>query len=190
MNVKQLERQIGAKLKLLPAPIRVATDGQQAPAPDEEWTLDAILRQPSRVRLTNIASCLSVELQTDNIREYRSPEFLILRCQLTIAGQNIRLEPEYSDNDTFKRLEVQMPALLAEMRRDLAACPLRREIVLLQRSRNYWAKGNELLYYTDDHPDLLSQFQILSNHGLAKDITHNNATRYLLAEDLARYLGA
>jgi hypothetical protein len=83
-----------------------------------------------------------------------------------------------------------MPALFAEMRIDLTGHPLRRELVLLKRTWSYWAKGNELFYYFDDHPDLLSQFQILSNHGLVQDITYNNATRYLLSEELATYLGA
>jgi hypothetical protein len=165
MNLKQLERQLGTNLKLRPAPIRIAADGQHAPSPDEEWKLDAILIQPNRVRLTNIASGLSVELQTDNIKEYRSPEFLMLRCQLTMTAQKIELEPDHTYNETFKRLEMQMPALMSEMRKDLALCPLRREVVILKRSWNYLAKGNELLYYTDDHPELLSQFQILLNTG-------------------------
>ncbi|MDA2921134.1 hypothetical protein MYX76_16865 [Desulfobacterota bacterium AH_259_B03_O07] len=83
-----------------------------------------------------------------------------------------------------------MPALLAEMRQDLSKYPLRREIVVLTRSWAYWGKGNELSYYLDDHPDLLSQLQILANQGLVTDITYNNVTRYLLGEELARYLGA
>jgi hypothetical protein len=130
----------------------------------------------------------------------RHPHYDSAISSLTSLGALIGLLIEqriHGDKETdrqplekFKRLEIQMPALMAEMRKDLATCPLRREIVMLQRSWNYQAKGNELLYYTDDHPDLLSQLQILSNHGLAKDITYNNATRYLLSEDLARYLGA
>jgi|GEM_PF-1851494 hypothetical protein len=190
MNVKQLQRQLGTNLKLRPVPYRIGTDGQTVATPEEQWTLDAILTQPDRVRLIHIATGLSLELQKDNIREYRSPDYLILRCQLTITRTDIRLEPEYSNNDLFKRLETQMPALFAEMRIDLTGHPLRRELVLLKRTWSYWAKGNELFYYFDDHPDLLSQFQILSNHGLVQDITYNNATRYLLSEELATYLGA
>ena len=58
-----------------------------------------------------------------------------------------------------------MPQLLIEMRHDLAQHPLCREFVLLKRNWIYWAKGNELCYYFDDHPNLLSQIQILENYG-------------------------
>ena len=71
-----------------------------------------------------------------------------------------------------------MPALLAEMRQDLAAYPLRREFVVMKRSWSYWAKGNELFYYYDDHPDLDDKLRILQNEGLIEDITYSNAKRY------------
>jgi len=83
-----------------------------------------------------------------------------------------------------------MPALLAEMRQDLTAHPLRREFVVLKRSWLYWAKGNELRYYYDDHADLDDKLRILENERLVQDITYNNAKRYVLSEQLAEYLGA
>lgn len=83
-----------------------------------------------------------------------------------------------------------MPSLLAEMRQDLTAHPLRREFVVMKRSWSYWAKGNELFYYYDDHADLADKLRILENEGLVQEITYNNATRYLLSERLAEYLGA
>lgn len=190
MNLKKLEQQIGTNLKLRPLPVEVAADGQESPILDEEWRLDSILAQPSRVVLTNIQRGLPLELQTDNVREFRSPHFLLLRCQLRISGNQIDLEPHHDFSETFSRLETQMPALLEEMRKDLSSFPLRREMVVLQKSWSYWAKGNEFSYYTEDHPELLSQLQILSNQGLATNITHNNVTRYLMSEELARYLGA
>ncbi|MCH7778181.1 MAG: hypothetical protein IH878_16870 [Gemmatimonadetes bacterium] len=107
---------------------------------------------------------------------------------MTIVGNEIRLEPVHNVSDPYARLETEMPGLLAEMRRDLRGNPLKREIVLLERSWTYWAKGNELFYFFDDHPDLLSKLQILSNHGLVTEITHNNVTRYLMTENLAQYL--
>jgi hypothetical protein len=92
-------------------------------------------------------------------------------------------------SDAFARLERLIPQLLIEMRQDLAQHPLRREFVLLKRSWSYWAKGNELCYYFDDHPDLLSQIQILENYGLVREITYNNVQRYMMSEELAQYLG-
>ena len=46
------------------------------------------------------------------------------------------------------------------------------------------------LYYYDDHPDLDDKLRILENEGLVRDITYNNARRYVLSERLAEYLGA
>jgi len=58
----------------------------------------------------------------------------------------------------------------------------------LKRKWSYWAKGNELCYYFDDHPDLLSQIQILENNGLVREITYNNVQRYIMSEEFAQYL--
>ncbi len=92
-------------------------------------------------------------------------------------------------SDAFARLEKQMPQLLIEMRQDIAQHPLRREFVSLKRNWSYWAKGNELCYYFDEHPDLLSQIQILENYGLVRKITYNNVQRYIISEEFAQYLG-
>ena len=54
MNLKKLEQQIGTNLKLKPVPIEIAADGQGFPIPNEEWQLDAILGQPSRLVLNNV----------------------------------------------------------------------------------------------------------------------------------------
>jgi hypothetical protein len=90
----------------------------------------------------------------------------------------------------IKRMERLMPALLAEMRQDLADNTLRRELVVLKRNWSYWAKGNELFYFYDDHPELDNMLLILQNEGLIQDITYNNTKRYLMSEQLAEYLGA
>ena len=88
----------------------------------------------------------------------------------------------------FRKLERLMPDLLTEMRKDLTEYPLRREFVLLQKNWCYWAGGNELAYYYDDHNELDGMIHILSNHRLIKDITFNEVARYLIAEELASYL--
>lgn len=92
-------------------------------------------------------------------------------------------------SDAFARIERLMPQLLIEMRHDLAQHPLCREFVLLKRNWIYWAKGNELCYYFDDHPNLLSQIQILENYGWVHEITYNDVQRYIMSEELAQYLG-
>lgn len=102
--------------------------------------------------------------------------------------QRLRRFPDRSA--VLERMERLMPSLLAEMRQDLAAYPLRREFVVIERSWLYWAKGNELFYYYDDHPDLDDKLLILDNEGLVRDITYNNTKRCVLTEELANYLGA
>lgn len=189
MNLKQLNKQLGTNLRLRPIPRRIDGTGVRLADSDDSWRLEKILDKPSSIQLLNIHTGHVLKLQPDNVKEYRSPDFLLLRCQLVIRPQAIEIEPVYDSNDVFVRVENQMSALLAEMREDLKTHPLSREVVLLKRSWTYWAKGNELVYYFDKHPDLLSQFQILANHGLVTDITHNNTPRYLFSEELAQYLG-
>ena len=86
------------------------------------------------------------------------------------------------------KLEKIMPDLLDEMRRDLTEYPLRRELVLLKKSWVYMGKGNELVYYYDDHPELDNKFIILENYGLVDEITYNNVKRFVLSEELVDYL--
>lgn len=93
-----------------------------------------------------------------------------------------------NSDDKFIKLEKLMPGLISEMRKDLTSHPLSREFVILKKSWSYWAKGYELVYYFDDHPDLENKMLILQNYGLIQDITYNNTTRYIITEELASYL--
>lgn len=91
---------------------------------------------------------------------------------------------------TFRKAEQLMPELLMEMRNDLASHPLSREFVVLKKSWSYWAKGNELVYFYDDHPELENKLRILANLGLVEEITYNNTKRFIFTENLADYLMA
>jgi hypothetical protein len=102
--------------------------------------------------------------------------------------QRLHRNPEVAT--VLQRMERLMPALLAEMRQDLIGSPLRREVVLLKRVWGYWAQGNELVYYYEDHNDLDDKLHILANEHLVREITYNNVKRYMLSERLAEYLGA
>lgn len=90
--------------------------------------------------------------------------------------------------DKCTELESVMPDMFNEMRNDLAAHPLSREFVILKKTWGYWAKGYELVYYLEDHPELENKLLILQNHGLIREITYNNVSRYVISEELARYL--
>lgn len=92
------------------------------------------------------------------------------------------------DLPTFERIERLMPDLVEEMRDDLNEYPLRREFVILKKSWSYWAKGNELAYYYDDHPELNSKINILKNSNLIREITYNNTDRFLMTEQFVEFL--
>ena len=81
-----------------------------------------------------------------------------------------------------------MPDLVAEMRGDLRDNPLRREFVVLKKAWSYWAKGNELFYYYDDHADLDSKLQVLQSLGFVRDITYNNTKRFIFADHFVDWL--
>ena len=81
-----------------------------------------------------------------------------------------------------------MPELLAEMRKDVTENPFRREFVVLKKTWSYWAKGNELFYFYDDHPELDGKLQVLENLGLVREITYNNTKRFLFAERFVEWL--
>lgn len=90
----------------------------------------------------------------------------------------------------FLRLEQLMPDLLDEIRKDLAAHPLSREFVVLSQHWSYWAGGNELMYYLEEHPELDNKIRILQNYDLVRDITQNtNVKRYVFTEGFVRYFG-
>lgn len=88
----------------------------------------------------------------------------------------------------FRKLEKLMPALLAEMRADLAAYPLARELILLNRSWTYNSDKLILVYYYDDHNHLEDCMTILCNHQLLVEVTYNDVKRYRLTEALVDYL--
>lgn len=119
---------------------------------------------------------------------------LALRGWKSIAESMARGEIEQRQDlaadatQVFRKAEQLMSELLMEMRNDLTAHPLSREFVVLKRNWGYWAKGNELVYYYDDHPELDNQLQVLASLGLVREITYNNVKRFIFTETLADYL--
>jgi hypothetical protein len=106
------------------------------------------------------------------------------------AARELEQRPSTDIESTFTRLERLMPELLAEMRQDLAASPLRREFVLLKKTWKYWASGNEFMYFFEEHSDLEMKVNILENESLVQDISSKNVRRFRISERLAQYLGA
>ncbi len=110
------------------------------------------------------------------------------------AGDFADLAPPQSTRTTIakspalEKAECLMPDLLLEMRKDLRANPLLREVVLLKRSWVYNASKPTLTYYYDEHSELDSLFDFLNSIGLAKNIDNSKARRFVLSEELADYL--
>src|SRR5258708_4765835 len=93
MNLKQLSQRRGASFRLRPKPTAVSGDRVRRVAADDRWCLEDVLDAPARLVLHNLTSGQRLELQSDNVREFRSPDFLLLRCQLLLRGDVIDIEP-------------------------------------------------------------------------------------------------
>jgi hypothetical protein len=91
----------------------------------------------------------------------------------------------------FVKAEQLMPALLMEMRNDLATNPLTREFVVLKRAWVYNSGGEDVTaYFYDEHPQLDGMLQVLQNLGLIRDVTRTNVKRFRFTEELVDYLTA
>jgi hypothetical protein len=127
----------------------------------------------------------AVRYTVQSLRDWKA------RAEATAASELERRLSRHPDSATeFERMKRLMPALLAEMRKDLAEHPPARELVLLQRAWRYWPAGNEFAYYYDDHPDLDNKLRILENERLVQNASNANLGRYVISERLAEYLGA
>ena len=93
MNAKQLSKNVGQLFKLRPKPWRFDGSGQRLPDSDDSWRLDSVASDPARITIRNISTGHLLELESDNIIERRSPEFLMLRCQIMIRPTSISIEP-------------------------------------------------------------------------------------------------
>jgi hypothetical protein len=106
MNAEQLKQNIGQRLRLVPHPIVVprhgptistlSSDGPRyekhgTPA-DYDWILEEVTTKA--VTLSCPFTGHRVTLGHDNMREYRSPRFLMLRCQLYLDGDQVRIVPQ------------------------------------------------------------------------------------------------
>lgn len=108
----------------------------------------------------------------------------LLRKWKTIAEAGD--EREAARMADFDKMEKMMPALLEEMRKDLADNPFKREFVVLS---NRWTfNGDCLMYHFETHDHLGDKVTILCNHRLIVDITDTNVKRYRFTEDFVDYL--
>jgi hypothetical protein len=93
VNVQELRKNIGNLYRVRPAPWRIDDGGSRLEHVDDSWRLDAVDTAPARIRLVNVSTGHNVELEADNIIERRSPDFLMLRCQLMLRTSRVDIEP-------------------------------------------------------------------------------------------------
>ena len=105
MNTEQLKTNVGELLRLRPIPKLVQRWGaevsvltseeprytKETVGTDYDWRLEKV--EKGEVVLYCIHTDHRLTLGADNVREYRTPNFLMLRCQLTLEGDTIRIEP-------------------------------------------------------------------------------------------------
>jgi hypothetical protein len=91
MNKEQLAKSVGKEFRLRPMVTRVLEDGTSLDPLDDKWRLESITDKV--VRLLNTRMGHKLELGIDNLREFRSPDFLLSKCNVTLKGREILIEP-------------------------------------------------------------------------------------------------
>ena len=105
MNAEQLKKNVGQRVRLRPHPLVVegygdvvsvlSTDGpryeKKGTSADYDWILEKVSQ--NEVTLSCPFTGHRVALGHDNVREYRTPHFLLLKCQLILEGEQVRAEP-------------------------------------------------------------------------------------------------
>ena len=94
MNTDQLAKMLGKTVKLRPIAVG-ERDGVLLRRPDDDWEVHSVKKTPPKaVTLANIHTGQTITLQGDNVHDFRSPNFLLLDCQvITIWPRGWRLEP-------------------------------------------------------------------------------------------------
>ncbi|MGH2361188.1 MAG: hypothetical protein ACRDGM_11700 [bacterium] len=111
MNAAQLKKNIGQLVRLRPKARRPTlvpdynavvnalrryptrqTEQQLLEEVDYEWRIENVT-EDKNVVLYCIATDHKITLGADNIREYRTPHFLMLRCRLILDGPKVHVEP-------------------------------------------------------------------------------------------------
>lgn len=90
-------------------------------------------------------------------------------------------------NNSFKRLQQQMPELLHEMKTDLQTegSSIIREFVLLPNSRvSFNHSKPRFQYYSENHPQLQAQVDLMRDAGFVEEIDSMGVPIYRIREHL------
>ena len=90
MNKKQAMKWIGKELRIRPIAIQLTEAGERLEQDDDKWLISDV--SDAIVRMSNVRTGHVWELGLDNVREYRTPDFLLLQCQVILKGQFVKSE--------------------------------------------------------------------------------------------------
>jgi hypothetical protein len=109
--------------------------------------------------------------------------------QVTQAGYEAAREFSGQPLSTFLKVKEQMPALVAEMKKDLEGKDGKCVREFFVMSNEHILGGSEkhrFIYYEEDHGNLRGKIDILENHGYVEDITPGNTPIHRMSEEFIR----
>ena len=93
MNRKKLASLHGKAVRLRPIPRRFDHQLGWLRPIEDYWSVQAPHSGGSPLRATNQATGHFVDLSSDNIYEFREPDILVLKTQLTLTGRGLFSDP-------------------------------------------------------------------------------------------------
>lgn len=108
---------------------------------------------------------------------------------VTHAGYEASRKLQGQVSPSFLQIKEQMPALIAEMKKDLEGKDGKFVREFFVMSRRHVLGGSEkprFIYYEEDHDNLRGKIDILENHGYLTDVAPGNTPIYRMTEDFVR----
>jgi len=115
MNIEQIKKNIGKQFRLRPRAERWDVD-RQLPSEDDPWVLASINNK--HVQLTNTRTGHTVELGHDNVREFRTPDFLLLRCTIRLHPVGLDIEPIIQTSTILTEDQERLLGIIAKYQRE------------------------------------------------------------------------
>lgn len=106
------------------------------------------------------------------------------------TDQRRKQEAERAKSKLFRRVEAEMPSLIAEMKEDFSKSEHSsyREFVVTRRSLMVRPIPACLGYYEEEHPRIRGFATVLENNGLIRAISEDEPKRYRFQEDFVEWL--
>jgi hypothetical protein len=108
---------------------------------------------------------------------------------VTLAGYEAARKLQGQASPSFLQIKEQMPALIAEMKKDLEGEDGKFVREFFVMSKRHVLGGSEkprFVYYEEDHENLPGKIDILENRGYLTDVTTSNVPIYRMSEDFVQ----